>query len=220
MPRPGAGTQPVGFDPGPALAHLRDVDPVLAGLIDAVGAPDFEPDPERAARDHYAALLRAIVGQQLSTKVASVIWGRLLERYDGRAPSPRQVLEDDADDLRTSVGLSRAKTTYLRSLAEHVLSGELDLDHAATLSDEELIAELTAVKGIGEWSAHMFLMFQLERPDVLAVGDLGVRRAVQIAYELEELPSRAHLEELGEPWRPYRSIACRVLWHSLDNAPG
>ena len=219
MPRPGAGTQPAALDPALALAHLRAADPVLAGLLDAVGAPDFEPDPERAARDHYAALLRAIVGQQLSTKVAAVLWGRMLGRFDGRAPTPQQVLDDDPDELRTSVGLSRAKTTYLRSLAEHVLSGELDLDHAATLSDDELIAELTAVKGLGEWTAHMFLMFQLERPDVLAVGDLGVRRATQFAYALEDLPTRTQLEQLGEPWRPYRSVACRLLWHSLDNAP-
>ena len=220
MPRPGAGTQPAGFDPAQALAHLRSADPVLAGLIDGAGAPSFEPDPERASRDHYAALLRAIVGQQLSTKVAAIIWGRLLERFGGRAPTPQQVLDDDPDELRAAVGLSRAKTTYLRSLAEHVLSGELDLDHVSTLSDEELITELTAVKGLGVWTAHMFLMFQLERPDVLAVGDLGVRRAVQLAYGLDELPTPARLTEIGEPWRPYRSVACRVLWHSLDNAPG
>ena len=220
MPRPGAGTQPLAFDPAPALRHLCAADPVLAGLIDACGPPDFEVDPERASRDHYAALLRAIVGQQLSTKVAAIIWGRVLERYDGRPPTPQQILDDDSDDLRTSVGMSRAKATYVRSLAEHVLSGELDLDHAATLSDEELIAELTAVNGLGEWTAHMFLMFQLERPDVLAVGDLGVRRAVQISYGLDDLPPRKQLEELGEPWRPYRSVACRLLWHSLDNAPG
>ena len=220
MPRPGAGTQPAGFDPAAALAHLRAADAVLAELIDATGPLDFEPDPERASRDHYAALLRAIVGQQLSTKVAAIIWGRMLERFGGRPPTPQQVLDDDPDELRAAVGLSRAKTAYLRSLAEHVLSGELDLDHVSTLSDEELIRELTAVKGLGEWTAHMFLMFQLQRPDILAVGDLGVRRAVQLAYGLDDLPARAQLTEIGEPWRPYRSVACRVLWHSLDNAPG
>jgi DNA-3-methyladenine glycosylase II len=219
MPRPGAGTTPVRFDPTAALAHLRESDPVLASLIDVCGPPDFEPDPERASRDHYAALLRAIVGQQLSTKVASILWGRMLERFDGRAPTPQEVLDDDPDALREAVGLSRAKTAYLRSLAEHMLSGELDLDHAETLSDAELVTELTAVKGLGEWTAHMFLMFQMDRPDVLAVGDLGVRRAVQIAYELDELPARADLERIGEPWRPYRSVACRVLWHSLNNQP-
>jgi len=210
----------VGLDPARALAHLRASDPVLARLIDECGSPDFEPDPSRAGNDHYAALLRAIVGQQLSTRVAVVIWGRLLERFDGRPPTPQQVLDDDPETLKTSVGLSRAKVTYLRSLAEHVVAGELDLEHVSTLPDEELIRELTAVKGIGEWSAQMFLMFQLERPDVLAVGDLGVRRAVQIAYGLDELPAPVVLSELAEPWAPYRSVACRVLWRSLDNEPG
>ena len=146
--------------------------------------------------------MRAIVGQQLSTNVARVIWGRLLERFDGRAPTPA------GDPRRRPRGAARRrralarKVGFLRSLAEHVTSGELDLDHVATLSDEELIAELTAVKGIGEWSAHMFLMFQLERPDILATGDLGVRRAAQRAYGLEELPSPAELEAIAEPWRP------------------
>ena len=219
MPRPGAGTQPARSDPAIAIAHLRAADPVLGELIDATGEPDFAPDPERASRDHYAALLRAIVGQQLSTKVASIIWGRVLERYDGRPPTPQEVLDDDPDDLRTSVGLSRAKTVYLRSLAEHIISGDLDLDHVSTLSDEELIAELTAVKGLGEWTAHMFLMFQLDRPDILAVGDLGVRRGAQHAYGLDALPTAAELTELGIPWAPYRSAACMVLWRSLDNEP-
>jgi DNA-3-methyladenine glycosylase II len=121
--------------------------------------------------------------------------------------------------LRAAAGLSRAKVAFLRSLAEHVLSGELELDRLEQLGDDEILAELTAVKGIGAWSAHMFMIFQLERPDVLAVGDLGVRRAVQGAYGLAELPSAADLERLAEPWRPYRSVACRVLWRSLDNAP-
>jgi DNA-3-methyladenine glycosylase II len=121
--------------------------------------------------------------------------------------------------LRAAVGLSRAKVMFLRSLAEHVLSGELELDRLDRLGDDEIVAELTAVKGLGEWTAHMFLMFQLERSDVLAVGDLGVRRAVERAYGLPDLPSAAELTELAEPWRPYRSAACRLLWASLDNTP-
>ena len=107
----------------------------------------------------------------------------------------------------------------LRSLAEHVLDGELELDRLADLADDEILAELTAVKGLGTWTTHMFLIFQLERPDVLVVGDLGVRRAVQRAYGLGELPSADELERLAEPWRPHRSAACRLLWRSLDNAP-
>jgi DNA-3-methyladenine glycosylase II len=110
--------------------------------------------------------------------------------------------------------------SFLRSLAEHVISGELELERLEELQDEAVIAELVAVKGIGEWSAHMFLMFQLERPDVLAVGDLGIRRAVERAYGMSELPTPAELERIAEPWRPYRTIACRYLWRSLDNEPG
>ncbi|MCD6728269.1 MAG: hypothetical protein LT070_13655 [Solirubrobacteraceae bacterium] len=207
----------MGADPTAAFAHLRRVDRVLGGLIEAHGVR-IESDAN-GDRDHYAALVRSIVGQQLSTGVARVLWGRLLERFDGRPPTPAAILADDPDALRAAVGLSRAKTGFLRSLAEHVESGELDLDHVATLPDDELVRELTAVKGIGEWSAHMFLMFQLGRPDVLAWGDLGIRRAAQRAYRLEELPTRGELTELAEPWRPYRSVACRVLWSSLDNEP-
>ncbi len=208
------------YDPQEALEHLRSADPVLRDLIARDGGPSLEPDAARDFSDHYAALIRTIVGQQLSTTVARVIWGRLLDRFEGRAPTPHEILDDEPEELRAAVGLSRAKVSFLRSLAEHVTSGELDLDHVSTLSDDELITELTAVKGIGEWSAHMFLMFQLQRPDVLATGDLGVRRGVERAYGLEQLPSALELTELAEPWRPYRSAACRVLWWSLDNEPG
>jgi DNA-3-methyladenine glycosylase II len=218
MPRPAAGTvQPVGFDPDAAFNHLRAADPVMARLI---GANDIvlEEDDSRDG-DHYAALIRAIVGQQLSTTVARVMWGRMLERFGGQPPAPEEVLADDPEELRAAIGLSRAKVSFLRSLAEHIVSGDLDLDHVATLPDDELIRELTAVKGIGDWSAHMFLMFQLKRPDVLAWGDLGVRKGAQIAYDLEDLPHRTELEALAEPWSPYRTAACRILWWTLNNEP-
>jgi DNA-3-methyladenine glycosylase II len=193
---------------------------VLARLVDEHGPPSDARDPSRPSpSDHYGALLRAIVGQQLSTRAARAIYGRVIERFGGRTPSPREILDDDPEALRAAAGLSRAKVAFLRSLAEHVLSGELELDRLEQLGDDEILAELTAVKGIGVWSAHMFLIFQLGRPDILAVGDLGVRRAVERAYGLAELPSAADLERLAEPWRPYRSVACRVLWRSLDNAP-
>jgi DNA-3-methyladenine glycosylase II len=188
---------------------------VLARLLDERGVP--EPRPPRG--DVYAALVRAIVGQQLSVGSARAIYGRLLERFGGHPPTPEQILADEPDELRVAVGLSHAKTAYLRSLAEHVQTGELELDRLQELSDEEVAAELTAVKGIGEWSAHIFLMFSLGRPDVLAVGDLGIRRAVQRAYGLEDLPAAPQLTTLAEPWRPHRTAACLLLWSSLDNAP-
>jgi DNA-3-methyladenine glycosylase II len=203
-----------------AIAHLVAVDPVLAGLVERFGPPSQTRDPSRPAPgDHYGALLRAIVGQQLSTRAARAIYGRVLEFFDGRTPSPAQVLAADPDALRAAAGLSRAKVTFLRSLAEHVISGELELDRLHELPDEEIIAELCAVKGIGEWSAHMFLIFQLERPDVMAPGDLGIRRAVERAYGLPALPAPAEVLARAEPWRPYRSAACRLLWRSLDNTP-
>src|SRR5581483_7048547 len=167
----------------------------------------------------YGALVRSIVGQQLSTKAARAIYARLIERFGGRPPTPTEVLEDDPDALRVAAGLSRAKVTFLRSLAEHVLTGELELERLDQLPDDQVIAELVAVKGIGTWSAHMFLMFHLQRPDVLAVGDLGIRKAVMRLYGLAELPGAAEIEAIGEPWRPYRTLACLFLWESLDAVP-
>jgi DNA-3-methyladenine glycosylase II len=203
-----------------AIAHLRAADPVLARLLDDCGPPSMVRDASRPGpADHYGALLRAIVGQQLSTLAARAIYGRLVERFGGRTPTPQELLDEEPDEMRPAVGLSRAKVASLRSLAEHVISGELELERIAELPDEELIAELVAVKGIGVWTAHMFLMFQLERPDVLATGDLGIRRAVERAYALPGLPEPDELTALAEPWRPYRSAACRILWHSLANAP-
>jgi DNA-3-methyladenine glycosylase II len=206
-----------------ALRHLRAADPVLARLLDESGPPEMRRDLSRGGRvavaDHYGALVRSIVGQQVSTIAARAIFGRLVGHFGGRTPTPEEVLAADADEMRLAAGLSRAKTQYLRSLAEHVVSGELELDRLHALTDEEIVSELVAVRGIGEWSAHMFLMFQLERPDVLAVGDLGIRRAVERAYALPALPTPAQLTELAQPWRPWRTLACRVLWRSLDNAP-
>jgi DNA-3-methyladenine glycosylase II len=192
---------------------------VLAQLIAQVG-PKGLGDP-RAGRpdDHYGALLRAIVGQQLSTKAARSIFARLTDRFGGRTPTPEEVLDDDPEELRAAAGLSRPKVGYLRSLAEHVLSGELELERLDELSDEEVIAELVAVKGLGVWTAHMFLMFQLQRPDVLPVGDLGIRRAIERAYELDGLPTPEQIETIAQPWRPHRTLACRYLWRSLDNEP-
>ena len=163
--------------------------------------------------------MRAIAGQQLSVKAARAIYGRLTDRFDGRPPTPEEILEDEPEELRAAAGLSRAKVGYLRSLAEHTLSGELELERLDELDDDTVIAELIAVKGLGVWTAHMFLMFHLERPDVLPVGDLGIRRAIERAYGLDELPHADAMEEIALPWRPYRTLACRYLWRSLANEP-
>jgi DNA-3-methyladenine glycosylase II len=209
--------------PAGAVEHLRGADPVLRGVIDAIekdggigvrgGRRGIDPD------DHYGALVRSIIGQQLSAKVAYVMNERLFERFGGRPPTPAEVLAEDPEELRAAIGLSRMKVKFLRSLAEHVTDGSLELEKMDELSDEDVIAELVAVKGIGEWTAHMFLIFHLQRPDVLAVGDLGIRSAIRRAYELDELPGPTEMERIGAAWRPYRSVACRYLWRSLDNTP-
>lgn len=197
------------------LDHLRAADPVLARLLDEHGPPD----PRPPVGDAYTALVRAIVGQQLSVLAARSIYARLLDHFGGTAPTPAQILAAEPEEMRVAAGLSRAKVGFLRSLAEHVESGELDLAGLASLSDQEIVAALTDVKGVGVWTAHMFMIFELGRPDVLAVGDLGVRRAVEQAYALDELPSAEDMEQLAEPWQPHRSAACLLLWHSLANAP-
>jgi DNA-3-methyladenine glycosylase II len=202
-----------------AIAHLRAADPVLRGLIDEIG-PDSLGDRRVArSRDHYGALVRTIVGQQLSTRSARAIHGRLTQRFGGRAPTPEEILADDPDELRTSVGLSHAKVRYLRSLAEHVLDGSLELGKLGRLPDDEVTARLTAITGIGRWSADIFLMFHLQRPDVLPVGDLGIRKAFQTLYGLPELPAAPEMERIAQPWRPYRSVACLFLWRSLSAVP-
>jgi DNA-3-methyladenine glycosylase II len=199
--------------------HLRRKDPVMRELIKRVGKLDLEARRRGRPADAYGALVRSIVGQQLSTKAARTIYERMTQLFDGGTPTPRQLLDADPDAIRAA-GLSRPKIAYLRSLAEHVLSGELELDRLDQLSDDEIVAELTAVKGLGVWTAHMFLIFHLSRPDVMPVGDLGVRNAARTVYELQELPTALELEELAEPWRPHRSVGALYLWRSLDNEPG
>ena len=192
----------------------------MAALIDDFGGPlPEERDSRGRPADLYGALVRTIAGQQLSVLAARAIWTKLLAHFDGRVPTPQEILDEDPETLRAAAGFSRAKVVYLRSLAEHVLAGELELERLAELPDDEVIRDLTAVKGIGEWSAHMFLMFTLHRPDVLAVGDLGVRNAAMRAYDLPAPPKAAELEALAEPWRPHRTRACLYLWRSLQNTP-
>ena len=198
---------------------LIKADPKLGAVMKEKGPLDPERDRRGSRPDPYEALARAIVGQQLSTKAAATIWGRVVELFGGGTPSPAHVIKADPQDLRDA-GLSWGKVAYFRDLAEHVLDGELDLEALAQRSDEEVIAELTEIKGIGRWTAEMFLMFHLGRPDVLSTGDLGIRKGAQLAHGLDEIPTPAELEQMGEAWRPHRTLACLYLWRSLDNAPG
>lgn len=219
-PAPGASASDAGTaSDAAALEHLRAADPVLRTVIDEVGADGVGDWRARRQPDSYGALVRSIVGQQLSTRSARAIYGRLTDRFGGRPPTPTEVLADDPDELRLAAGLSHAKVAYLRSLAEHVLNGSLQLDRLDQLPDDEVTAELVAIRGLGTWSADMFLMFQLGRPDVLAAGDLGIRRAAMVRYGLPSLPSPAELEEIAEPWRPYRTLACLFLWRSMATTP-
>ncbi len=205
-----------------ARKALAAADPTMGALIERVGEIDIatrlQRRQEERPNDAYGALLRAIVGQQLSTKAARTIYLRVIDLFDGRTPSPEQLLEAREEDLRAA-GLSGRKTEYIRDLAAHVLSGELELDRLEQLGDEEVIEEIVAVRGLGQWTAEMFLLFHLERPDVLSGGDLGIRKAIQIAYELEEMPPPKQVIEIGEPWRPHRSLASLYLWESLAAVP-
>ena len=201
-----------------ALAHLSRSDDVMAALIEEHGPLDLEERSSSRPADAYGALLRSIVGQQLSTKAASTIYGRMLDLFGGHTPTPKQLLKADPDKIRAA-GLSRPKIAYLRDLAQHVEEGTLELERLPDLPDEEVAAQLTAIKGLGQWTADMFLMFHLERPDVLPVGDQGIRRAVKVEYRLRKFPDAKRLEKLAKPSRPYRTLACLYLWSSLDNTP-
>jgi DNA-3-methyladenine glycosylase II len=206
-----------------ARAALAKSDPTMAALIERVGRIDLATRLKRRSEerpdDAYGALLRAIVGQQLSTKAARTIYLRVIDIFDGGTPSPEQLLEASEADLRDA-GLSGRKVEYVRDLAAHIVAGELEVDRLDELGDEEVVAELVAVRGLGQWTAEMFLLFHLERPDVLSGGDLGIRKAVQIEYGLAEMPSPQRVLEIGEPWRPRRSLASLYLWESLAAVPG
>jgi DNA-3-methyladenine glycosylase II len=206
-----------------ARRELAAADPTMAALIERVGKIDLQTRLRRRREgrpaDAYGTLLRAIVGQQLSTKAAQTIYLRVLDLFGGSAPSPEQLLEASEADLR-GAGLSGRKVEYIRDLASHLLSGELELDRLDELSDEEAIEEIVAVRGLGRWTAEMFLLFHLERPDILSGGDLGIRKAVQIEYGLDEMPTPERVLEIGEPWSPHRSLASLYLWESLAAVPG
>jgi DNA-3-methyladenine glycosylase II len=195
-----------------ALAHLRRADERMARVIAQIGVCRFVP---RADGTHFDALLRAIVYQQLSGKAASTILGRVLALYGGRYPTAGELLATPDEQLR-SAGLSRQKLGYMRDLARHVQDGTLPLDRLHEFDDARIIEALTAVKGIGRWSAQMFLMFRLGRPDVLPDADLGIRKGLQRAYRMRKLPPPKKVQEVGARWSPYATYACWYLWRLLD----
>jgi DNA-3-methyladenine glycosylase II len=194
-----------------ALSHLREADPVVARIIEQVGPFRLKRRPEP-----FQALVRAIVFQQLAGRAAQAIFDRFVALFGdgGGFPSPQDVLEVSPSRLRKA-GLSRAKIAYLKDLAAHVADGRIDFRCLAPMDDETIIAELTRVRGIGRWTAEMFLMFNLGRRDVLPVDDLGFRNAVMKAYGMERRPTAKELRALAEKWRPHRSAAVWYLWQSV-----
>ena len=193
-----------------AILHLKKADPVLGSVIDRVGAYRIE-----YREPGFQTLVRSIVYQQLSGKVASVIFNRLAAMLPGGEISPEDILKLTPVKMRRA-GLSKQKTAYIRDLARKTARGKVNFETLPELPDHEVIEHLTQVKGIGVWTAHMFLIFALQRPDVLPTGDLGVRSAIRKAYGLDELPLPKQIEELAAGWRPYCSIASWYLWRSLD----
>jgi len=199
-----------------ALSHLRKVDPILAQVIDAVGRCTLAP---RTEWTHFDAFVRSIVYQQLSGRAAATIHGRVLLLIGDGAEAPGKIAATSHEAFRAA-GLSNAKASYVRNLAQHVLDGSLPVDSLHEMSDDEIIAALTQVKGIGKWSAQMFLMFRLGRPDVLPELDLGVQKGIQRAYRLRKLPTPAQVLRRGEKWAPYRTVASWYMWRVLELPQG
>ena len=192
-----------------AIHHLRRSEPVLAGIIDRVGDYRIEfRDPD------FETLVKSIVYQQLSGRVANVIFDRLARAAGGKI-TPENILKLRPARMR-AVGLSGQKTEYIRDLARHTRDGRVRFEELAELPDEEVMARLTAVKGIGVWTVHMFLIFALRRHDVLPTGDLGIRNAIRKAYGLEALPLPGEIESMAERWRPFCTVASWYLWRSLE----
>jgi 3-methyladenine DNA glycosylase/8-oxoguanine DNA glycosylase len=199
-----------------SIRHLKRSDPVLATIIDAVGPCRLQL---RTEGTHFEALTRSIVFQQLSGKAAGTILSRFNDLYPDRAPTPEAVLATPDEQLR-SVGLSRQKIGYMRDLASKVVSGDLPLDRVEEMDDEDLIDHLVQVKGIGRWTAQMFLMFRLGPPDVLPELDLGIQNAIKKAYRKRKRPVPKDVKKIGAKWSPYSSVACWYLWRSLENGDG
>ncbi len=195
-----------------AIRHLKTVDPVLAAVIERVGKCTLVP---RTEGTHFDYVVRSIVYQQLSGKAAGTIHGRFLNLLDHKRPVAPQILKIAEPELR-KVGLSGQKAKYIRSVAEQTHSGELAIEKLHELPDDEIIEALTRIKGVGVWTAQMFLMFRLGRPDVLPVNDLGIQKGVQLAYGLRKLPKPDRVQKIGKKWAPYRTVGSWYMWRLLD----
>jgi DNA-3-methyladenine glycosylase II len=195
-----------------AVAHLKKVDPALGRVIDQIGS--FKGWPASVGT-HFDAVCRSIVFQQLSGKAAGTIHGRFQGLYGGRTPLPAELVSTSDEQLR-SIGLSRQKSSYLKDLGSRVALGQLSIETLHELTDEEIISALTAVKGIGRWTAQMFLMFRLGRPDVLPDLDLGVQKGMQKTYRLRKLPTPERVKKIGARWAPYRTVGSWYMWRLLD----
>jgi DNA-3-methyladenine glycosylase II len=191
-------------------------DPVLGAVIKRIGPCGLA---DRQRKDHLTALIGAIVSQQLSTKAAATIFGRFAALFPGAEISNAAAIDAISSEQLRSVGLSGQKVGYLRDLCARIADGRLRLDELESLPDDQVIERLTAVKGFGRWTAEMFLMFRLHRPDVLPVDDLGIVKAVQNVYRLRKRPDAKRIVKIGEAWRPYRSVASWYLWQTLRERP-
>ena len=192
-----------------ALKHLQSADPVMSDIIDTIG-----PYKPRYAPPTFENMARSIAFQQLHGKAAATIFGRLLTACEN-CLTPESVLKLTTDEMR-ACGLSKQKLSYIRDLAEKTISGDVNFEQLPGMDDEDVIEHLTRVKGIGRWSAQMFLMFALRRPDVMPVVDLGINMAIKRAYRKRKMPKPPQILKIAEPWRPYRSVACWYLWRSMD----
>ena len=209
-----AGLTPEGYEKARRLLMRRD--PILSTAIERIGPCGMAA---RQRTDHLSALVGAIVSQQLSTKAAATIFARFVALFPEGQPLNATAINAQSDAALRGVGLSGQKVGYLRDLSARLADGRLVLDELETLPDEEVIERLTAVKGFGRWTAEMFLMFRLHRPDVLPAGDLGIVNAIQRLYKLRKRPDAKRILKIGEAWKPYRSVASWYLWQTLRNEP-
>ncbi len=198
-----------------AISHLNGADPVLSAWIAKAGPCGLRRDREGS---HFEHIARAIVYQQLSGKAAATIHGRLIDLFGGRAPSPGELVKAPTPKLR-KVGLSERKAEYLKDLALHAGQRSRPLERLDAMEDGEVIETLTSIRGIGTWTAQMFLMFRLGRPDVLPATDLGVQKAVQLLYGFRKLPTPERVAKVGASWAPYRTVASWYLWRRVDDPP-